>query len=217
MIKTRLLLIILIPAILVAGFALFVRIIQYEPLIPDIDEAKRDEIKKESLITIPIYPTDPVIGEKKAPKTIIAFEDFGCEHCQTQFAVVEQFMAKHPGAVKIVWKSLPVAKFPYPSDLANEYGHCLNEQYKFMEYARLAFTNSYQLKQDILDAIVKEIDANEKKFNACIQSGTAKQQIERTKEIARLLNIQAIPAIFLDNKQVNPPATVEGWEAILGL
>lgn len=217
MIKTRFLLIVLIPAILVAGFALFVRIIQYEPLFPDIDEAKRVGTQKDSLITIPIYATDPVIGEKKAPKTIIAFEDFGCEHCQAQFTVVEQFMAKHPGAVKIIWKSLPVAKFPYSSDLANEYGYCLNEQNKFMDFARLAFTNSYQLKQDILDAIVKEIDANEKKFNACIQSGTAKQQIERTKEIARLLNIQAIPAVFLDNKQVNPPATVEGWEAMVGL
>ena len=217
MIKTKLLAVIFIPAILVAGLALFVRIIQYEPLYPEIDKEKQAETKQNSLITIPIYPTDPIIGEKKAPKTIIAFEDFGCEHCQAQFAVVEQFMAKHPGAVKIIWKSLPVTKFPYASDLANEYAYCLNEQNKFMDFARLAFTNSYQLKQDILDAIVKEIEANEKKFNACIQSGTAKQQIERTKEIASLLNIQAIPAIFLDNKQVNPPTTVEGWEAVLGL
>ncbi|MBI4993217.1 MAG: thioredoxin domain-containing protein [Candidatus Magasanikbacteria bacterium] len=217
MIKTKLLAIIFIPAILVAGLALFVRIIQYEPLYPEIDKNKQAEVKKESLITIPIYPTDPIIGEKKAPRTVIAFEDFGCEHCQAQFAVIEEFMAKHPGAVKIIWKSLPVTKFPYASDTANEYAYCLNEQNKFMDFARLAFTNSYQLKQDILDAIVKEINANEKKLNACIQSGTARQQIERVKEIARLLNIQAIPAIFLDNKQVNPPATVEGWESMMGL
>ena len=217
MIKTKNILIILIPAILIAGFALFVRVIQYEPLFPKIDEKKQTEAEQNNLITIPIYPTDPIIGEKKAPRTIIAFEDFGCEHCRAQFAVVEEFMAKHPDAVKIIWKSLPVIKFPYASDTANEYAYCLNEQNKFMDFARLAFTNSYQLKQDILDAIVKEIDANEKKLNGCVQAGTAKQQIERVKEIARLLNIQAIPAIFLDNKQVNPPATIEGWEAILGL
>lgn len=217
MIKTKLLLIILIPAILIAGFALFVRIIQYEPLFPEIAENKTADAEKAGLITIPIYPEDPIIGSKKAPKTIIAFEDFGCEHCQAQFAIIEQFMIKHPDAVKIVWKSLPVVKFPYASDLANEYGYCLNDQNKFMDFSRLAFTNGNQLNQNILDIIVKEIDANEKKFNACIQSGTAKQQIERTKQIASLLNIQAIPALFLDNKQVNPPSTVEGWEAMLGL
>jgi len=217
MIKTKLLLTVLIPAILIVGFALFIRIIQYEPLFPKIAENEKLAAEKAGLITIPIYPEDPVIGNKKALKTIIAFEDFGCEHCQAQFAVVEQFMIKYPNAVKIIWKSLPVIKFPYASDLANEYGYCLNEQNKFMDFARLAFTNSNQLKSDILDIIVKEIDANEKKFNACIQSGTGKQQIERVKQIARLLNIQAIPAIFLDNKQVNPPTTVEGWEAMLGL
>ncbi|MBI5222434.1 MAG: thioredoxin domain-containing protein [Candidatus Magasanikbacteria bacterium] len=217
MIKTKNILIILIPAILIAGFALFVRIIQYEPLFPEIDKSDQIAAEKTGLITIPIYPEDPIIGNKKALKTVIVFEDFGCDHCKEQFSVMEQFLTKHPNAVKIIWKGLPVSKFPYPSDLAHEYAHCMNEQDKFADFAELAFTNSYQLKKDILDMIIKGLDISEKKFNSCLESTAPKEQIERVKQIAKLLNIQAVPTMFLDNKQVNPPASVEGWEAMVGI
>lgn len=216
MIKTRTLLIILVPAILIASFALFVRIIQYEPLLPKIDKETADQ-NQDGLITIPIYPEDPMLGNKKAPKTIIVFEDFGCENCKEQFSVISQLLTKHPDAIKIIWKGLPVARFPYPSDLAHEYAYCLNKQEEFENFAKFAFTNSHQLKKEILDMIVKEMDVSAKKLNECLETGEAKNHIERTKQIGRLLNIQAVPAVFLNNKQINPPATVEGWEAMVGI
>ena len=68
MIKTKNLLVILIPAILIAAFALFVRVIQYEPLFPEIDGSEKIAAEKTGLITIPIYPEDPIMGNKKALK-----------------------------------------------------------------------------------------------------------------------------------------------------
>ncbi len=216
MIKTKYILIIFIPAILIAGIALFTRVIQYEPLYPDIEEY--EEVQKEKgKLQIPIYPEDPILGYIKAPKTIIVFEDFGCEGCKSQFVTLEKLIAKHPKKIKIIWKGLPVTKFPHPSNLSHEYAHCANKQEKFEEYTQLAFTNSHNLSKEILDMIIEQIDLNEKKFNTCIESMEAKLHIMKTEQLGVLLNIQSVPTVFVDNKQIESPQYLESWESVLGL
>ena len=56
-----------------------------------------------------------------------------------------------------------------------------------------------------------------KKLETCIQNGTADEYLATTEALARSLNIQSVPAIFIENDQIVPPNTLEGWEEILHL
>ena len=206
---------IFLPAIIIASFALFVRVIQYQPLYPKVEN--HQDQNNTTNFNIPIYSEDPILGNKKAGKTIMAFEDFACEGCKLQFTLLDQLLLKHPNKIKIIWKGLPVSKFPHPSETAHNYAFCANEQGKFIDFQKLAFTNSNNLSTEILNIIIDKIDIKESKFKKCLESENPKNYITKTEQLGMLLNIQSVPTIFFNNKQIETPTTLEGWETLLKL
>lgn len=213
MLSTKKTFAIFIPAILLVSFALFIRIIQYEPLFPDI---KEDEQKTGEFV-IPIFSEDPILGDKKSPITIIAFEDFSCPACKEQNTMLDTLIGSYPGKVKVIWKGLPVSEFPYSSQKAHAYAFCAHEQNKFGEFKRLAFTNSDNLSDTILDNIAQEIELNTDKLTSCLESNKPTLNTQTIQQIAQILNVQAIPTFFIDNKQIQTPKTQAEWKMLLNL
>ena len=214
MLKTKHILFIFLPAVAIAAFALFIRLVQYEPLFP-----KEEETTSEAPETtqIPIFPDDPILGDKKAGMTLIAFEDLGCAACAEQDELFTQLLEKYPSKIKIIWKPLPVTFVPFSTSKAHEYAYCANKQKKFDKFKTLAFTNRLNLSPETLQNIGTQIELNQEKLTACLESGEAAAYTKMAEELGRALNIQSVPTIFLENMQIDHPTTVEGWETLLQL
>ncbi len=214
MLKTKHLLFIFIPAIFLVVLGLFIRVIQYNPLVPDELSEDQDQLE---ITSVPIFPDDPIIGDKKAGITLVAFEDFGCPLCKDQNEIFNQILSKYPKRIKIIWKGLAVTQFPVSTELAQKYGYCANEQRKFTDFKELAFVNNTNLTPEILEIISSEIKLNQKKLQSCLESEEANLYIEQVKQVAGLLNVQAVPTVFIEGKQVNIPNTAQELELILNL
>jgi len=204
-------------AVVLVSIFLFIRIVQYEPLFPESDNTENESAGTTQQITIPIYPEDPIIGDKKAAKTIIAFEDFSCGACKQAGTILDELMKEYPGKIKIIWKGLPITEFPYPSQDAQLYGFCAYQQKKFNEFKDLAFTNENNLSPDILKIIAQQIELKQNKLEECLSSAEATEYIDQTKQLARILNIQAVPTFFIDNKQIQNPGSIDDWKTLLNL
>lgn len=202
---------IFIPALVVAGLGLFIQVLRYEPLFPKKTATDPTEF------SIPFLPTDPIIGLKRAGKTIVAFEDFGCHSCKQYDEILTQLVATHPSAVRIIWKGIPVTRFPYPSEPALKYAYCANAQKKFTEFKNQAFALNDQLSDTVLKQIAADIKLDPDDLAKCLAEPAIEDYLNQTKNLALMLNIQAVPTFFLDNKQIEGPQTVEGWELLLGL
>lgn len=214
MLKTKHILYLFLPALVVAGIALFVRIIQYQPLFPKISpEQAANPVAK----ILPIFPDDIIIGEKKAPITLVAFEDLGCESCKAEDEMLNALLVKYPNKLKIVWKGLPVAVFPYPTENAQKYAYCAHKQKKFNVFKDYAYANIDNLSDATLDGIADKIELDKTKLKECVAEDTTTQHLTRVKELANSLNIQSVPTFFLNNKQIQSPQTEEGWILLLGL
>lgn len=207
--STKKLLFIFIPALLLVGLALFITILRYEPLFP------KPKDKTAEVFTIPVSAEDTMIGLKRAPKTIVAFEDFSCPSCRQNSAILDDLIAQHPTTVKVVWKSLPVTTFPYPSEPVAKYGWCAQKQGKFVEFRDQAFANADNLSDKTLASIATAITLNEKDLTNCLANPKTQQYLDSVKTLATLLNIQSVPTFFVDSKQVQAPQTVAGWEELL--
>ena len=203
-------LLVFIPALLFLSFILFIEILHYEPQFPERKKTDND-------FTIPILPDDPVLGLKRAGKTIITFGDFSCSNCAIYHDVFKQLMAKYPTAVKVVWKGLPVTRFPHPSEPSLLNGYCAATQGKFTEFSETAFAHRDNLSENNLKKITSTLNLDQKDFEACIASSEATKHLENNKSMANLLNIQAVPVFFINDVQTDVPATVAAWEAALGL
>ena len=217
MLKTHKLLLVFLPAIIIAALALFVRFIQYRPLVPkELRERVQNQTEQTGL-QIPLYSDDPILGNKKAPNTLVVFGDFGCEHCRSLSVTTDELLTNYPDKVKIIWKGLSVTKFPYSTETAHQYAFCANRQGKFTEFSSLAFTNYDKLTAQTLKSIATNIELNEKKLTECLSSVEITEYNQKNEMLGLALNIQTVPTIFLNNKQINPPADLDGWKAVLGL
>lgn len=212
MLSTKKTFYILLPALFIVVTAFFIQIIRYKPLFPKIE----DKIDTSKFI-IPLYQEDPIIGNSKSPKTIVAFEDFACSGCLQQNTYLDNLQKKYPDKFKIIWKGLPITTYPYDSNLSQTYSYCANQQKKFEEFRQYAFANNNNLSETILKSLTKEIKLDENKLEKCINSEDIKIYIEKTKQIAQILNIQSLPAFFIDNKQIQTPSSEYEWEELLEL
>lgn len=206
---------IFIPAILFVAFILFIRIVQYEPLVPDNQKTLEEQQKERSVI--PIFNEDPLLGDKKAAHTVILFSDFGCEACKNEFGLLKQIIRESPQKVKVIWKGLPVKKFPFDSEMAEKYGFCASKQGKFEQWADSAFENNDALSTQNLIDLSKEIGLDQNNLQACLDAKTTADYMQKTKDLASVLKVQAVPAVFLDNNQITAPKILEDWKAALSL
>lgn len=203
---------IFLPLLVLAAFALFIRIVQYEPLFPT-----KTNTDDKTVLQVPIYPEDPITGDKKAPMTLIAFEDFACENCKRESELLATLLKEHPNALKIVWKILPITRYPVDSTLSAQYGYCANQQGKFEAFKSYAFENGDNLSESILQTIATQIKLDTKKLSTCLQSAASAPYLEATKTLAQALHIQTLPTMFINNKQIQAPTNIEGWQTLLGL
>lgn len=214
MLKTRHLLFIFVPALLLAAFILFIRIAQYEPLYP---KETMQTNKLEQNQVVPIYPEDPVIGNRSATSTIITFSDFGCAKCKSEMKTLAELMGKYPNKFKIVWKGLPIQRFPYSTDAAHQYAYCANQQRKFLEFTDQAFINIDDLSEANIKNFVTKIPLDDVKLKNCLNSELSKSYVEKNRQLALGLGIQVVPTVFVNNQQIQTPTLIEEWESVLNL
>lgn len=214
MMNQRQLFLTLIPAILIAGLVLFIRVAQYEPLYPEEEYIGEDN---QTNVQIPILPTDPIIGEKKAPKTVIVFEDFGCAPCTESMNSFFAFVEDNPGKVKLVWKGLPVVRIPVASDNAHLVSICANKQGKFEPFMRALFENGTDVSEEAIDAATAKANLDIQDLASCLATTSPLEEINTNKTIAQALGVQAVPTLFMNNNQIEPPRTAAGWKTALGL
>ena len=212
--NTKKLLLVFIPAILLVGFAFFLRLIQHAFIFAQPEEPSNET---EALASIPIFPEDPIVGSKKAPTTLIVFGDWACEACRQLDEVTTRLIQKHPKKIKLIWKGLPVATFPVPSRWAHRYAYCAHQQQKFSSFKTLAFANQNNLTVETLDALAQEIPLDAEELQECLNSPELSTYLTNNENLARLLNIQAVPTVFLDNQQIKAPLTLTEWEGLLQL
>lgn len=214
MLKTRQLIVIFLPALLIIFSIFFIRFIQYQPLYP---EQKASENSMPNDFNIPIFSEDPIIGDRQAGTTLIVFSDLGCTHCGQLFSLWLELAQTYPKKFKIIWKALSATQFPYSSEEANRYSFCANQQGKFLEFANLAFQNNSNLSPTTIESLAETAELNNSKLTDCLNSGEADIYLQKAEQLATLLNVQYVPTIFLNNKQIEIPQIEEGWKTLLGL
>lgn len=212
MLNTKHFIILFIPAIAIIGFGLYSQIGKYTPagLPKPVQENEIEQL-------VPLFPEDPISGSKKSPATIIAFEDLACPGCKAQASVLDELVSKHDGKVKVIWKLLSVTTFPYATVNAHAYAFCANQQKKFGDFKQMAFANHTNLTDDTLKLIAAEINLNENKLTSCLTSEAPAAYAKKMEQTAIDLHIQAVPTLFLNNKQIAPPTSIAQWEQLLGL
>jgi len=152
----------------------------------------------------------PVFGKKDAPVTIIEFSDFQCPFCARAAETVSQVKKKYGNKVRVAFRHFPL---PMHKDArpASEASMCVNEQStdKFWKYHDLLFKNQDKLDKANLEKFAKDVGADVKKFNQCVEAKKFADYVQKDMEYGEKVKVQSTPTFFVNGEQIAGAVPIE--------
>ena len=161
----------------------------------------------------------PILGNPKAPVTMIVFSDFQCPVCKEEAQVMRANLLKtFPDKVKAYFKDFPLDSIHNWARTAAIAGRCVYKQgnEKFWEYYDWAYENQQNIGADNFSNkfqdFAKEKGMDGMQLGRCIENRTTEAELNKEVDEGRALQVQATPTIFLNGRKLEgnlPWATIE--------
>ena len=158
---------------------------------------------------------DPSRGPEGAKITIAEFSDFQCPFCVRVGPTLQQVELAYPGAVRIVFKHLPLGMHPNarPAALAAE---AAREQGKFWPMHDELFRSQRALSPELYTSTAEKLGLDLERFKASMASGgAAEQRVAEDEKQAGQLGVNGTPALFINCRLVAGAYPFESIKPIL--
>lgn len=139
---------------------------------------------------------------------LVEFADFQCPHCKATQPVIDRLLADFPQA-HFVFENFPLTDIHSEAYKAAAYSVCVQQQVgdaAFFKFADNVFANQLQLTPDTSDAALGDaatkagLDAT--KVGACSYTQAAKSAVDASTKLAKDLNIDETPMLFINGRQI---------------
>ncbi len=141
-------------------------------------------------------------GPVNAPVQIIEFFDYQCPFCKSIQPAVATVKRKFGNKVSVVHEHFPLNGHTYAFGAAVAV-ECARNQGKFEVYHKLLFANQDQLGRLSYKDLAKQVGvANLTAFNRCVKNEETGGRVVAGLNLAKKLDISAIPAFLIDGKLV---------------
>lgn len=118
--------------------------------------------RKEEVPVIP--PKDIIIGDPKAPVTLVEYVDYESEKCSQAHEIVKTLMETFKGKVNFNFRHFPLVLVHQRAHKAAEAAIGAAQEGKFLEMHEMLFKNRRHLGTITLKSYAKEIGVNTKTF-----------------------------------------------------
>lgn len=147
---------------------------------------------------------DVVLGNPGAPLTIVMFSDFVCEDCRAKYAMMKDFVKKHPQDARLFLKYSPSNNLlTKPNDWPYRSAICAGKQDKFWKFTdELNSAKKISTENDLL-VIAKNLNLDIEKWTKCNTAQTTQQLIDKNIATSQSLGIKNTPVFYFNNKLLN--------------
>lgn len=161
---------------------------------------------------------DPLLGNPNASVIIVEFGDFQCPFCKRLFETTEQEIIEKyvkTGKAKFVYRDFPLASIHNMAQKAAEASECADEQGKFWPYHDLLYERQDRLSVENFKAWAKELGLNGAQFDACLDSGKFKDEVENDFQAGQRAGVSGTPATFVNGRIVTGAVPFAQFEQII--
>lgn len=174
--------------------------------------------------SVKIESDDVVLGDPKAPVTIIEFGDYQCPFCGKFFKETEPLIRENyikTGKVKMVWRDFA---FLGPESLsAAEAAHCSADQNKYWEYHDALMTEEIRdgsehngnLNEVKFKELAKNLGMNVDSFSGCISLGKYKSLVKKLYDSAVELGVNSTPTLFINGRKVQGALPYSSFKTLI--
>lgn len=163
---------------------------------------------------------DAILGDPKAPVTMIIFGDYECPFCEKQATGVEEQIKKNyveTGKVKLVYRDFPLENIHPEARPAAIAAECAGEQGAYWPYHDLLFANHAKLSIGKVDyvALASSLKLNTETFTSCLKDPAMAAEVAKDLEDGVSLGIRGTPASFINNVFVEGAYPYAAFEQVI--
>ncbi|WKZ27228.1 MAG: DsbA family protein [Candidatus Paceibacterota bacterium] len=167
---------------------------------------------------------DAILGDTKAPVTIIEFSDYQCPFCRAFWRETYPRLKKdfiETGKVRLVFRDFPLSSHPaaIPAAHASE---CAEEQGKFWEMHDIIFAEqdakgvgTVSFSSDDLKRWAGKIGLKQNEFNACLDSGKYNEEIAKDLKDGVASGVSGTPSFFINGNLLVGAQPYETFQAAI--
>lgn len=156
-------------------------------------------------------PRDVILGDAKAPVTIIEYGDYQCTFCvrfsQTTETTIRENYVK-AGKVKMVFRNFQF--LGAESELAAQAAECAKDQGNFWAYHNAIYQaeakdgreNNGNLNKALFVQLAKDVVLDVDKFTSCYDSGKYVDSVKEDTKNAAVLGVESTPTFFVNGQLV---------------
>ncbi len=150
--------------------------------------------------TTPGVDDDVILGDPKAPVTLIEFGDYQCPFClklfeETEGKLREEFVKT--GELKMVYRDFPLDQihpFARPSAEAAE---CARDQGKYWTYHDALFEKQKELASLDFTILAGELGLDTAQFKSCVDTRKYKDEVEKDYQDGIAAGVTGTPGNFI--------------------
>ncbi|MFN2521182.1 MAG: DsbA family protein [Candidatus Limnocylindria bacterium] len=193
---------------------LIVAALALRPTVPDVVSAGGGDTA-----TTVTYAA-PVLGDPRAPVTIVEYADFQCPSCGafargTEPEIIKRYI--DTGKAKLVWKNF--AWIGSESKAAAQAAACAGDQNRFWEYHDYLY--SHQRGENLgafaaanLKTFAGAIGLDHARFDGCLDSGRYKAAVDADFSEVRSLNFTGTPTFLINGTRIVGPTASQMFALI---
>ncbi|MDO8642433.1 MAG: thioredoxin domain-containing protein [Candidatus Woesearchaeota archaeon] len=160
---------------------------------------------------------DAVLGDKKAPVTIVEFSDFECPFCgrfhQQTFPQINENYIK-TGKVKLILRDFPLG-FHAEAQKAAEAAECAGEEGKYYEMSDKLFNDGVQGGVASFKIFAADIGLNTAKFNDCLDSGKMASEVKKDMADGAQYGVSGTPAFFINGQLISGAQPYSAFQQVI--
>ena len=185
--------------------------------------AKAEEAKFEEEFKNPLKPdidnARPMMGDAKAPITIVEYTDFQCPYCGRGYNTLEQVRKAYGSQVRVLVKNLPLPMHPLamPAALRFEALRLQNSE-KGAAFYHEVFKNQSKLDsggEKYLDGVAKKLGADMNRLKKDIASENVRGLVEKDMAEAEKFGITGTPGFIVDGVSIRGAYPFETFKKII--
>lgn len=174
----------------------------------DVEQGRRQVARQDSTFDIPVAGT-PILGDPKAPVTLVLFTDLQCPYCAKMLPVVRQMQERAPKTLKVSFRHFPLVSIHDKAMNASLALWAAGKQGKFWEYYFKATPEFRGLSDSTLLATARDLKLDIPRFEADRKSEAARKAVETDMALGEKVGVDGTPALFLNGKPTRNPDEIE--------
>ncbi|MFZ2804095.1 MAG: thioredoxin domain-containing protein [Patescibacteria group bacterium] len=160
-------------------------------------------------------PSDPVrFGSATSLASVIEFGDFECPACKDQNTILLQTLPQYHGAVRLIWRDLPITTENPDAMAAAIFARCAEVQGKFWQAHDLLFSYA-ELNEVTYSNIEQLLGLDVTQMDACRQDSSVQQAIQADVDAARNDGVNSAPFLFVGTTAHDSPVSAAELNAEL--